>query len=494
MRPRECAAAWFLGLLLLPTSLLILTGPALFGRPFWSDEILSWLIASDPDFGHGLAALAGGVDTNAPLLHLLYRGVGTVLGHTPGVYRATSALLMSLTLVGLYLTLRKTFAPRSAIAGCAAFCTLPIVIHHATEARFYALQLLGIVWAAHGLISRTQRPNVANAVQVAIASMIACGAHYFGVIAVACMVGAAFISRTSTLLNTLKTTYPTLAGVAVTACCLPLLASQRAAMADVGGTWVPDFFWLNLRTVAAMVLPTAWACGAALIVLAAILKSGKRGVADSVRRHVSPLTALFVYGLVLLVFDRIVQPVLVPRYFVAMTPALAWLVAVLVDRASTTLATVATAACLALGGSELLRLRHAIEHPAPHSALAILLSVRDMQDETIVSDWLGHALPIWVNRPELRDRLFYLPDTRLHDPFMAQAIPYERQMARCVQQFYGMPGGTTLGQVRQMSRLVLVSEFPESVETRFAGWAKQSLGETTFLLKRRGVESVDVAD
>ena len=138
---REAILLLLVTAVIAPLAAFAIAGAYYFDRPFWSDEVLSWLIATDPSFDHGLAALAGGVDTNAPLLHLLFRALGQTLGSSPVVFRLAALVAMAATLAGLYLTLRRSVKAAAAAFGCLCFAALPIIIAHTTEARFYAFEL-----------------------------------------------------------------------------------------------------------------------------------------------------------------------------------------------------------------------------------------------------------------------------------------------------------------------------------------------------------------
>src|SRR5437660_1448740 len=46
---------------------------SLFSRHFWSDELYTVTLVGDPDFGHSLQALAGGVETHPPTYYLFLR-------------------------------------------------------------------------------------------------------------------------------------------------------------------------------------------------------------------------------------------------------------------------------------------------------------------------------------------------------------------------------------------------------------------------------------
>ncbi len=242
------ACEWLLAaitcVILYPAALLILSGPRLFTRPFWADETLSWLIASDADFSHAMAALAGGVDTNAPILHWIYRCAGNAFGHSPLTYRVVSAVAMSLGVLGVYDSLRRFALKLPSVAGTLAMVALPIVLSHTTEVRFYGYFLTAAVWTCYFVDRRFDRPTVANAMAVGASSIALCGTHYFGSLVVGCIAMFALCrARSSGICRAIDSVWPTALGAATTLCLLPLLVTQRQALAGAGGTWVPITSW-----------------------------------------------------------------------------------------------------------------------------------------------------------------------------------------------------------------------------------------------------------
>lgn len=485
----EVVQAWLAAAAMLFAAFVI-AGAYYFDRPFWSDEVLSWLIASDPNFDHGMAALAGGVDTNAPLLHLLFRFVGSLFGATPIVYRLTCAAAMAAANVGLYLLLRRAARPAAALLGATAFAALPIVIAHTTEARFYSFELAGLIWTQFWLLHRRERRTATSASALAISSIVLCSAHYFGLVALACTLGAELLVTDEARLASrcrewLRRVYPAAAGFATTACLLPLLIAQRSAMRDAGGTWVPDEFAMNFRTTIVSLLPAPAVMSLLIAVIVGMRAIGRRRLSAAIHAHRAMLCSSVAYVVLMLAFDRLVQPVLVPRYFIVTLPAVAAIVTMFASQASQRWLRVAVAAMAIVLVGQWWQIRERSTAPSGRSAAGLIASVRTINaDEPIVSDWLGHALPIWTARAELRDHVAYLPDLRLHERGFDQAIRYERQMAICARRFYGIPAAANLAAVGRQGRFILLSEFPETVPTRFPGWTVRQLGDVTLELSR----------
>jgi uncharacterized membrane protein len=482
---REAGIVLVVVALLAPLAAFVIAGPYYFDRPFWSDEVLSWLIASDPNFDHGMAALAGGVDTNAPLVHLLFRVLSLVFGTAPIVYRLASLAAMAATIVGLYLTLRRRVASAAASFGCLCFAALPIVISHATEARFYAFELAAAVWTNLLVARRGDRSTLTSTVVLALTSIALCGIHYFGVIALVCIVLADLFGQQSTFRAWPERVWPTVAGLAMTACLLPLVIAQRTAMRDVGGTWVPDTFVKNLHATVDMLFPPGATAIASAFAALTIVLVGRASIIAAIREHRAIFGAATGYVIVMLAFDRLVQPVLVPRYFIVVLPALAAMAAAFASRwpiSITRAAIAAVAICLC---AQWWQIRGRSQAPDGRVAAGLLASVATVDDRTpIVSDWLAHAIPIIQARPTLGANVSYVADKRLHEAGNESAIRYQREMAACVQRFYGLPNETSLSRMNRLDRFVLLTEFPESIGERFPGFDARKLGTVAFELTR----------
>lgn len=504
-RTEACGIAF--ALVLWPLAAWAVAGPYYFTRPFWSDEVLSWLIATDPSFDHSLAALAGGVDTNAPLLHLLFRLLTYGFGPAPIVFRTAALVAMATAIGGLYATLRRSATAAASAFGCLVFASLPIIIAHATEARFYAFELAAAVWTNLWLLRRRDalramragpssvrssgrgRPG-SYALRVAIGAVALCGFHYFGLLTLASLVIAHVATCRSELRKRLDVVWPTVAGFAMTLCLLPLVFAQRSAMRDAGGTWVPDDFWTNLRVTVEMLLPAPAMLIAVVVALLTIARLGSRSTLHSLGEHRLILLAAVVYVVGMLAFDRLVQPIFVPRYFIVALPAVAAVAAALASQWRPSVRRFAIAAVVICLFAQWSRLRVRSQAPDGRAAASLIATVEPTEASLpIVSDWFGHALPIVYAKPTLADRIFYVADPRLHEPGFDSGIRYEREMAACVQRFYIAPRQTSLPKIAKLDRFILLTEFPETIPDRFPGYARRELGTVAFELSRPANDS-----
>ena len=286
--------------------------------------------------------------------------------------------------------------------------------------------------------------------------------------------------------------WPTATGFAMTACLVPLVIAQRTAMRDAGGTWVPDTFVKNLRATLDMLFPASALLMSSIVALISTALVGRGAILHAIARHRVMLLAAAGYVGAMFAFDRLVQPVFVPRYFIVALPAVAALAAAIASRWPATIVRMATCAVTLCLCGQWWQIRQRSHAPDGRAAAGLLASVAGVNGATpIVSDWLGHALPIVQSRPEFRGQVWYVADRRLHEAGFDSAIRYEREMAACVQRFYGLPGETSLASVTRWDRFILLSEYPESVGDRYPLYEHRRLGTVTFAMSRRPIALLD---
>ncbi len=482
--------AWGFGLLLLlaATAQAWLVGAAVFQRPFWLDETLTFLIASDADLNHSLAALAGGADTNPPGLHLTMRAVGGIFGHTPGVYRATMFLTMSTAIVLLYALLRKTLPARTAAAAAMFAWAVPMVRDHSVDARFYAPMLLAAVaccaalsWRRGGL---TRTSAAFSSASLAGASVYLCLIHYFGVLVLACIAGGELTMGRGTLRDRLSRTMPMICGVVATACCWPLLMGQRAALREAGGTWVPDDWSQTMSAVIGGFTPVVPTAIAVVLMIAATFGPGLKRVRIRLNAIPPGVLGLLAYPLVLIAIDRLVQPVLAPRYVLPLLLPIAAIVAGFAATLGKRVERLAIIALLAVIADQSLDLRHRAQRPDPRSAIAFTRVIPANATLPIYVDWRGYALPLAVARNDLRSNVRYFFDPRIRCDLLQESLGFEARMAEINFQFFGLPQPAKLDAVRLSSRFLLITEFPETVAERFAEFHSRRIGPLEFEMSR----------
>jgi 4-amino-4-deoxy-L-arabinose transferase-like glycosyltransferase len=131
----------------LAISILLMSGFSLFlslHRPYWFDEILAMMIASQPNL-HSFAS-AMPADANPPLMDLLIRGMIHLFGPTNVTGRIPSILAFAASCLFVYLFVRRRCGTSAAFLGMALLAS-EAGWRYSYEARPYALLLAFITLA-----------------------------------------------------------------------------------------------------------------------------------------------------------------------------------------------------------------------------------------------------------------------------------------------------------------------------------------------------------
>jgi hypothetical protein len=307
-------------------------------RHFWLDEIYTHTLVSDPDLGHALKALSGGVETHPPTLYALLRVFTTLSGGCNEIALRSFALLSVIgALLGLYVVLRTAYAPLVALTPVLAIWGHGLVVHHAFEARFYGPMLAGAIWFAY-FLNRSRAPGARRPILVllAVSSLFLCTIHYFGIISFG-LVAAFELLFHRPVDRTPKAAWLAASlGPLALAACLPLLVSQRAAFTVP--TWVrsPTLStiaelgtWILLPASFAAVLLAAWL---STLLQKLVPPKGHPPATGEEVTAMAGLTGLVFMPAFLILFSFAVQPVWVERYALSAVAGLAPAVAFLVAR------------------------------------------------------------------------------------------------------------------------------------------------------------------
>jgi hypothetical protein len=320
-----------LGLVVLYTFMLFLSdGSILFTRPLWVDEVWTVLVSGQSTPSDVISSLAQGADGGSGLLHLAVWALQKVGGvPSPVLLRSLSLACVFATLCLVYAVLRQRFTNDSSIAGMLAVGAHYLVVSHAFEARFYGPWLFCCALLAWAFGRRQSAESQRHAMIVAIAAVLLCTVHFYGVITLGLMAAGVVASHGRRWRDGLRVVAPSVAGVVAFVAIVPLAVSVRSALSVP--TWVPDFQFRQLRAIAYQFwiakVPLLFA--AALVV--GIVLSWKKVVSRSVlsiARHaigdagIAALAALSVVPLALVGVTLLGQPSMLPRYNIA--TALAW--------------------------------------------------------------------------------------------------------------------------------------------------------------------------
>ncbi|MEZ6124510.1 MAG: hypothetical protein R3C49_15230 [Planctomycetaceae bacterium] len=327
-------------------------GGTLVTRPFWMDEIHSWLLISDPDSSHALQALSHGADYNPPAYYWAARSLGIAGQVTEFRLRLFSLMWSALSVAGIGVLLRRRY---SSVVSMTVACTIaahPLFVLQSTEARFYAMWLCLLIWyvillTTEGSHSGNQQSSMRPVFLfgAGILNAVICTTHYFGIISVGLVTGGWMLSRWRRGRPLLPGIVLSVIAVSSVAACLPFLRGQRAALTC--STWILpptvsrslDFLLQFVPAVPGLLYTLAglggWMsarsqrlAGAHAVAASGSIPSKPAGLQPAV----SPdwmLSSLLLMPPVLVVFSWTVQPALVDRYAIVaiagLVPVYAWL-------------------------------------------------------------------------------------------------------------------------------------------------------------------------
>jgi hypothetical protein len=482
-----------LGLVLfLGLQLLLADAFYLFYRPFWLDELYTYTLVTDPDVGHSLEALAGGVETHPPTLYFLLRAYTFVAGTSETAFRSLAFLAMLLTLAGVYLTLRHTYALLPTLTAVLVLWCHPLVVQHAFEARFYGVWMAVVVWFAYFLArAGTLTPSVGQAFQpdvganevrlesltyevgtprrnnlwLAVCAVLLCTIHYFGVITLGLIVAGELLARRQAGARRWPGMVAVLAGPVALAACVPLLLSQKGALTVT--TWADPAtpasaveFLTRLFLLPPFFYPILVIVGWSLL---AGLAARRHRPSDLVRfpaRHAG-LTSLALLPLVLILFSFLVQPVLVSRYALPAVAGLAPIVAAFAARLGWA---GNLGFCVLLAAISTLGLHTEVQEQRRREAHTqeLVQAIRTTPTSVPVLFEVAHQLYVICHyEPELAARCYFLDFEEGQLKSVSRFRVFNRDLARRYASFYGQPRLLPWETARTMPGCYLVPDLEE---------------------------------
>lgn len=311
--------------------LLLADGAILFTRPLWVDEWLTVFVAKRASPVQVISDLAHGADGGATLFHLTAWGLRTIAGSlSPTLLHAMSLLSVLSALCVVYVVLRRRFNPDASIAGVLAVGSNRVVIEHSFEGRFYGPWLLCCAFFAWSLsqnqASTTSRSRKAL---VAIAAILLCTVHWYGVITLGVMTAAVVASHGRRWRDGLRAVAPAAACVPVLLAITPIALGQKGAFTVAN--WIADFEVRQILGLSWFYWHAAVPVLAAVGVLVAVIlrwQNRTRPAVAAVARSAATdpgivaLMSLALMPLALAVLSMLGQPSMIGRY--AIPTALAW--------------------------------------------------------------------------------------------------------------------------------------------------------------------------
>lgn len=310
------------------------------GRIFWEDEMLGWMLVTDPSWHHMVQAWKLGADGGGFTFYATCRVWLDVFGRSEVAYRMYSAVCFGLAFALNWATARR-FYGRWVTAFAlfnTYFCSRSIVLHLA-EGRFYGLLMLGVacmVWLAIRVQEFPGRLPARYALLVFAAHALTVTTHLLGIVYSAALLAA------MVLLDRLAGRWrPGLYAAAVSSWLL--LLPERAAMeasAAVGRPW----FWTTQPPLGRFVGAfTAYGVEIVLVLalLAVLLGISLRldgdgwkveiGTACQRRKKLWVVTlALLLVPIALLIEGWVATPLFVDRYLLPVATGTAFLTAELI--------------------------------------------------------------------------------------------------------------------------------------------------------------------
>jgi hypothetical protein len=446
-------------LVVLSGAQVILSGALyLFQRHFWLDEIYTYTIVTDPDYGHSLRALAGGVETHPPSFYLLMRVFTSVAGTSESAFRCFALLSVLAALLGIYVILRQAFSPFASLAATFLVWCHPLVLSHAFDARFYGPWLAATVWFAYFLArSRAARKCGLNTFLLAVSSVLVCTIHYFGIITLVLVTlfELWFHRRPGERLRGMAAVA---AGPVAFLGCVPLLLAQRSSLTVP--TWLQNswafllLFMLSTLYPLLLALLLTW-----LYRLFRARSAGFRPGADlPAVTALAGLSGLCLLPVTLILLSYCVQPVMHARYALPTVASAAPAIAFLVSRASRR-AVIGLCLAFFLLGTVRLRQDTLGAEQLDQGTDRLIAAIRTHNPNGYTFFEYPHSLYVVARyAPDLAGRCCYL-DFELNDIGHVQAVRvFTRDMSRNYARYYDRPGLAPWQEVRQVSRLFLVHD------------------------------------
>ncbi len=148
--------AWSpLELLLLSTCIGLMMAVATYcgwGRIFWEDEVLGWLLLRDPSWRHMLASWRLGADGGGLAFYMLGRLWLHLFGDSILAFRMFSEVCFAAAFSISWAILRKVYTlPIVVFSSLSVWLVSPVLVQQMTEGRFYGLLMaatMGAIWMA----------------------------------------------------------------------------------------------------------------------------------------------------------------------------------------------------------------------------------------------------------------------------------------------------------------------------------------------------------
>jgi hypothetical protein len=150
-------------------------------KPFWFDEICTWIVVRQPNLRAVWSALERPADGQPPLYYLVERGAAKIASNELLSYRLPSILAFCVAIILVFVFVRKRSGSACALV-CAAIPLLTVLYDsYAVEARPYAL-IIALISLA--LVCYQHAPATRWLILMGVSFTLAQSLHYYAVFAV----------------------------------------------------------------------------------------------------------------------------------------------------------------------------------------------------------------------------------------------------------------------------------------------------------------------
>lgn len=151
-------------------------------KPFWFDELLTLAVSSQPSIKDMWQALSQGVDSQAPLFHLLERVALGAVSNPHIAMRLVPILGFCATLLCVFIYLRKRNSREVALLSTAILLLTIYYSRYATEARAYSA-VVGCI--AFALVCYQRAPSLKWSALLGVSLAVAESFHYYAIFCMA---------------------------------------------------------------------------------------------------------------------------------------------------------------------------------------------------------------------------------------------------------------------------------------------------------------------
>jgi hypothetical protein len=467
---------------------------SLLSRPFWLDEIYTYTLVADPDPGHAMRALAGGVETHPPTFYLLLRGFSALTG---GPTERTLRLFNLVAVLAAFICLHSWLRVRYSLEVTAATILLVwshySLINQVFNARCYAAWLAATACFAYLLWRAANGAGVWNWLLLALAAALASTLHYFGIISLALITAAELWRRRRQHLPLAAGMTAVALGALATVACAPFLMSQRAAISVP--TWLPMPSWRTAYAFLKMVYHLHIVVPLALTALiASAVRATRlgwlagRGLLTKGPVGQQALLGLLAMPLLLLAFSYASQNVLIDRYCFPAIVGLVPLAAFFFSRLSRFWLVAAATVIIVITSFELENLAWYWNKWANGLDGLRVAIVRTTDHEDVLFESPAYLYSLCHYADDLQSRCHLLDFEQGRIGRVTLDRLWTRDLARCYAEFYPIPSLMKWANVQERPHLFLVHQnffgkpLPNSSDIPYPGFMAEQIDGELFLL------------